>query len=81
MKIGRVIASVQTARRAQCLQEQNFLIVRCGDEELVAADRVGAAPGDRVLLATGAAASRYSMEAPVDAAAVAVVEEKEAHSP
>ena len=37
---------------------------------------VGAGPGDRVLLATGTVASRYCMDAPVDAAVVAIVDEK-----
>ena len=47
-----------------------------GSEELVAADQVGAGPGDRVLLATGTVASRYCMDAPVDAAVVAILDSK-----
>ena len=74
MKIGNVVGSIWATRKAQCLQGQTFLVVRAGDEELVAADQVGAGPGDRVLLATGAAAARYCMDAPVDAAVVAVVD-------
>lgn len=77
MKIGKVIGSIRAARRAQCLQGQTFLMVQAGGEELVAADQAGAAPGDRVLLATGTVASRYCMDAPVDAAVVAIVDEKE----
>ena len=42
----------------------------------MAADQVGAGEGDRVLLATGTVASRYCMDAPVDAAVVAIVDEK-----
>ena len=75
MKIGNVIGSVWATRKATCLQGQTFLVVRSGDEELVAADQVGAGPGDRVLLATGTVASRYCMDAPVDAAVVAIVDE------
>lgn len=76
MKIGRVIGSIWATRKAQCLQGQTFLVVQSGEEELVAADQVGAGPGDRVLLATGTVASRYCMDAPVDAAVVAIVDEK-----
>ena len=75
MKIGNVVGSIWATRKAQCLQGQTFLVVRSGSEELVAADQVGAGPGDRVLLATGTVASRYCMDAPVDAAVVAIVDE------
>ena len=50
MKIGKVIGSVWATRKAQCLQGQTFLIVKSEGEEIVAADQVGAGPGDRVLL-------------------------------
>ena len=76
MKIGKVVGSIWATRKAQCLQGQTFLVVRTGEEELVAADQVGAGPGDRVLLATGTVASRYCMDAPVDAAVVAIVDER-----
>lgn len=75
MKIGKVTGTIRAARKAECLQEQTFLVVQTEDEELVAADQVGAAPGDRVLLATGTVASRFCMDAPADAAVVAIVEE------
>ena len=74
MRIGKVIGSVWSTRKAQCLQGQTFLVVECGGEEIVAADQVGAGPGDRVLLATGTVASRFCMDAPVDAAVVAIVD-------
>lgn len=76
MKIGTVTGAVWATRKAQCLQGQTFLVVQAEDETLVAADQVGAGPGDRVLLATGTVASRYCMDAPVDAAVVAIVDEK-----
>lgn len=76
MRIGKVVGSIWATRKAQCLQGQTFLVVQSGEEELVAADQVGAGPGDRVLLATGTVASRYCMDAPVDAAVVAIVDEK-----
>lgn len=76
MKIGNVIGSVWATRKADCLQGQTFLVVKSDGEEIVAADQVGAGPGDRVLLATGTVASRYCMDAPVDAAVVAIIDMK-----
>ena len=49
-------------------------MVKADGEEIVAVDQVGAGEGDRVLLATGTVASRYCMDAPVDAAIVAIVD-------
>ena len=78
MRIGKVTGSIWATRKAQCLQGQTFLVVQSGGEEIVAADHVGAGVGDRVLLATGTVASKYCMDAPVDAAVVAIVDgEKE----
>ena len=53
MKVGKVIGSIWATRKADCLQGQTFLVVKSDGEEIVAADQVGAGPGDRVLLATG----------------------------
>ena len=78
MKIGTVTGSVWATRKANCLQGQTFLVVHADGEEIVAADQVGAGPGDRVLLATGTVASRYCMDAPVDAAVVAIIDMKKA---
>ena len=77
MKIGKVIGSVWATRKAQCLQGQRFLVVDTGREDLVAADQVGAGIGDQVLLTTGTVASRYCMDAPVDAAEVAILDDEE----
>ena len=81
MKIGKVTGSVWATRKASCLMGQTFLVVETGNESLVAADQVGAGPGDRVLLATGPVAARYCMDAPVDAAVVAILdrEDKNVH--
>ncbi len=79
MKIGKVTGSVWATRKADCLMGQTFLVVAAGEEELVAADQVGAGIGDRVLLATGTVASRYCMDAPVDAAVVAILDQEEHH--
>lgn len=79
MKIGKVVGSVWATRKAGCLAGQTFLVVSAGGEELVAADQVGAGKGDRVLLATGTVASRFCMEAPIDAAVVAIIDEGKEH--
>ena len=76
MKIGNVVGSIWATRKAQCLQGQTFLVVESCGEEIVAADQVGAGPGDKGLLATGTVASRSCMDAPVDAAVVAIVDSK-----
>ncbi len=76
MKVGTVIGSIWATRKASCLQGQTFLVIRADEEDIVAADQVGAGEGDRVLLATGTVASRYCMDAPVDAAVVAILDEK-----
>ena len=55
---------------------QTFLVVDVNDQTIVAADQVGAGVGDHVLLATGTVASRYCMDAPVDAAVVAILDPK-----
>ena len=76
MKIGTVTGAVWSSRKAPCLSGQTFLVVNTAEGELVAADQVGAGIGDRVLLATGTVASRYCMDAPIDAAVVAIIDEK-----
>ena len=76
MKIGKVTGSVWATRKAACLSGQTFLVVDVEDQQVVAADHVGAGIGDRVLLAMGTVASRYCMDAPVDAAVVAILDGK-----
>ena len=77
MKIGTVTGSVWATRKASCLAGQTFLVVDTLSGVLVAADHVGAGKGDRVLVVTGSAAARYSMEAPSDAAIVAILDPEE----
>ncbi|MDD6678843.1 MAG: EutN/CcmL family microcompartment protein [Firmicutes bacterium] len=79
MKIGKVVGSVWATRKAGCLAGQTFLVIRTGTEQLVAADQVGAGNGDSVLLAMGTVASRYCMDAPIDAAVVAIIDEGQSH--
>lgn len=77
MTIGTITGSVWATRKAQCLSGQTFLVVQTLGGTLVAADHVGAGKGDRVLVVTGSAAARYSMEAPSDAAIVAILDPEE----
>ena len=76
MKIGTVTGSVWSTRKAACLSGQTFLVVSTLTGDIVAADQVGAGQGDKVLLVTGTVASRFCMDAPVDAAVVAIVDQK-----
>ena len=76
MKIGTVVGSVWSSRKAQSLAGQTFLVVSTTQGEVVAADHVGAGKGDKVLLVLGSAAARFSMEAPVDAAVVAILDQE-----
>ena len=77
MTMGTITGSVWATRKAQCLSGQTFLVVQTLGGTLVAADHVGAGKGDRVLVVTGSAAARYSMEAPSDAAIVAILDPEE----
>ena len=79
MKVGTVVGSVWATRKAECLQGATFLVVDTGREDLVAADQVGAGIGDKVLLTTGTVASRYCMDAPIDAAVVAILDQEESN--
>lgn len=76
MKIGTVTGSVWATRKAQSLAGQTFLVVDTLGGTLVAADHVGAGKGDKVLLVTGTAATKFSMDAPVDAAVVAIIDQE-----
>ena len=77
MKTGIVTGSVWATRKADCLQRQTFLTVDMGDGKIVASDQVGAGVGDRVLVVLGKTAAKYCMEAPIDAAVVAIVDQKQ----
>ena len=77
MRIGTVTGVVWSTRKAACLMGQTFLVVQTMEGQIVAADQVGAGRGDKVLLVTGAAAARFCMEAPVDAAVVAILDQEE----
>lgn len=74
MMIGTVTGSIWATRKAACLQGQTFLMVDTLKGVVVAADHVGAGTGDKVILVTGSTAAKFSMDAPVDAAIVAIVD-------
>lgn len=75
MMIGTVTGSIWATRKAACLQGQTFLVVDTLKGVFVAVDHVGAGTGDKVLLVTGSTAAKFSMDAPVDAAVVAIVDQ------
>ena len=77
MIIGTVTGSVWATRKAACLQGQTFLVVDTLRGVVVASDQVGAGTGDKVLMVVGSAASKFSMEAPVDAAIVAILDKEQ----
>ena len=79
MKIGTVTGSVWSSRKVNCLLGQTFLVIDTPEGAVVAADQVGAGKGDRVLLVTGTVASKFCMEAPVDAAVVAILDPEKPH--
>lgn len=73
MKLGNVTGKVDVKRSADCLLEEKILLVEMEGSCVAALDCAGAKPGDRVIVVMGHAASRYSMESPVDAVITAVV--------
>ena len=74
MTLGTVTGAVWSTRKASCLMGQTFLVVNTPEGDVVAADQVGAGTGDQVLLVTGTVASRFCMDAPIDAAVVAILD-------
>ena len=53
MRLGTVVGSVWGARHADGLDGAKLLVVESGGARSVAVDRLGAGPGDRVLVAHG----------------------------
>lgn len=78
MRAGLVLGAVWATKKSPALTGQSLLRVRCDETEYLAADLVGAGPGDRVILAFGAAARAGRPDVPVDAAIVAILDETEA---
>ena len=75
MKLGKVTEKLKLEKQNQCLKEEKILMVEMEGSTVAALDTVGARPGEQVLVVMGHAASRYSMDSPVDAVITAVVKE------
>lgn len=76
MKLGTVTGPLWATKKSPALAGLIFLRVACAEGEVVAADLVGAGRGDRVVLAFGGAA-RLELNAPIDAAIIAILDETE----
>ena len=84
MILAQVCGSVVSTSKDEKLVGYKFMIVqpiendKLIDKYFVAVDSVGAGIGEKVLVATGSAARlATSTEAPVDAAIVGIVDEKQ----
>jgi microcompartment protein CcmK/EutM len=83
MQLAKVVGSVVATRKEESLTGLKLLLVRPVDEEgregasvLVAADAVGAGPGELVLVASGSSARQTlaTDKRPVDAVVMAIVD-------
>ena len=84
MIIGKVVGSVVSTRKCDNLVGNKFMIVEPipslkVDNRIVAIDKIGAGIGEFVLVAQGSAArvGCGMAEAPVDAAIVGILDEKQ----
>ena len=83
MTLGRVVGTVVATKKEQTLEGLRFMLVRLVDVEgqetggfVVAADAVGAGPGEMVLVASGSSArqTQATNNRPVDAVIMAIVD-------
>lgn len=83
MQLAKVVGSVVATQKEESLSGLKLLLVRPVDEEgregasvLVAADAVGAGPGELVLVASGSSARQTlaTDKRPVDAVVMAIVD-------
>ena len=83
MVLAKVVGTVVATRKEGSLEGLKLLLVRVIDEEgketgaaIVAADAVGAGPGEVVLIASGSSARQTAMtdKRPVDAVVRAIVD-------
>ena len=83
MQVAKVVGTVVATRKEPSLEGLKLLLVRPVTEEgaesgghLVAADAVGAGPGEMVLIASGSSArqTRATDKRPVDAVVMAIVD-------
>ena len=75
MKLGKVTGKLNLEKQIPGLLEEKILLVEMEGSRIAALDRAGAKPGEQVIVVMGHAASRYSMDMPVDAVIAAVVKE------
>ena len=73
MKLGKVTGKLNLEKQMPYLLEEKILLVEMEGSTVAALDRAGAKPGEQVIVVLGHAASRYSMDMPVDAVIAAVV--------
>ena len=83
MTLGKVVGTVVATRKEQTLEGLRLMLVRHIDAEgqetggfVVAADAVGAGPGEMVLVAAGSSArqTQATNNRPVDAVIMAIVD-------
>jgi microcompartment protein CcmK/EutM len=83
MVLAKVVGTVVATRKEGSLEGLKLLLVRVIDEEgketgagIVAADAVGAGPGEVVLIASGSSARQTAMtdKRPIDAVVMAIVD-------
>lgn len=83
MNLGKVIGTVVATRKEQAMEGLKLLMVRYVDTDgretggaVVAADAVGAGPGELVLIATGSSARQTiaTDKRPCDAVVMAIVD-------
>jgi microcompartment protein CcmK/EutM len=83
MTLGTVVGTVVATRKEQTLEGLRFMLVRLVDVDgqetggfVVAADAVGAGPGEMVLVASGSSArqTQATNNRPVDAVIMAIVD-------
>ncbi|MBI5763540.1 MAG: EutN/CcmL family microcompartment protein [Planctomycetes bacterium] len=86
MLLAQVIGTVVASKKEPSLDGLKFLVLRCVDMEgkptgatVVAADSVGAGPGEIVMYAAGSSARQTTMtdKRPVDAVVMAIVDQWE----
>ena len=83
MTLGKVVGTVVATRKEATLDGLKFMVVRAVDPEgretvghVVAAEAVGAGPGEMVLIATGSSARQTvaTQNRPCDAVIMAIVD-------
>jgi len=83
MQLGKVVGTVVATHKEQTLEGLKFMLVRQVDTDgqetggfVVAADAVGAGPGELVLVASGSSArqTQATNNRPVDAVIMAIVD-------